>query len=204
MQEQSINYHLIGEFLMKCAALEFEIDFFLFAAADFYKERLTDDLRSWPQQARDKCSALFQIMNGLMRFPPDPKHHGFSDMSILSGCLDRVYHVRNLLIHGTPIDRLGPDAGLHLCKASRAIGKPQRFIFAPEFVSNDEINELISILCGAILLVDAAMFGLRRERRGWLNSDTSGLPPTIKLTLIDERTKLQRLTEPTQTGEVNT
>ena len=125
-----------------------------------------------------------------MRFPPDLEKFGFIDLVELSDRLDRIYHVRNLLCHGAIVQGFGPESGLHLAKATRKPNEAGRFIFSPEFASDREIRALISSLGQTVLLVDAAMFGIRREHGGWLPSDTSGLAPSIKLELISCRDKL--------------
>ena len=190
---EEINYGLIGEFLTKCAALEFEVDFLLFVAANEYKETMTDQIKNWPQQASDKCETFMWLINDLMKFPPNLIEHGFDDITQLAEFLDRVYHVRNLLCHGTPVQRFGPDIGLHLSKVTRLSGNPLRFTFDPEFISEQEIENLTSTLDGEILIADAAMFSIRREHGGWLHSDTSNLPPVIKLDLISRRMAREKM-----------
>lgn len=177
-------FPLIGEFCLKCGAVEFELDRFLFGASELYRQRLGAKFRKWPQQATNKQEAFEFVFANLLQNAPPTREFGFVDFVEVKATFDRVSEVRNLILHGTPVAVGNGLNGLNFSKVTRSSNGESSYRFIVEHVSFSELMELLSKTNKLIIFLDACILALRRERGGWLKIDLSAGPQIIKANLV--------------------
>lgn len=186
-------YPLIGEFCLKCGAVEFELDRFLFGASDLYRERLGAKLKGWPQQATGKQDAFEFVFASLMQNPPVTKDLGFMDFAEVNSAFERISKIRNLIIHGTPVAVGNGPNGLDFSKVTRPSNGESGYRFVVENVSSSELKELLNEADKLVLFLDACILALRRERDGWLAIDLTAGRQIFKYNLV---ARARRSTDP--------